>query len=153
MKAAPMASDDPFHLQRFVQAQAPVYPQVLRELQAGRKASHWMWFIFPQLKSLGRSTTAQHYGLQGLAEALAYQAHPVLGARLLECTTWMLAVQGRSALQVLGSPDDLKFRSCMTLFAQAAPDEAAFQQALQQYFAGQPDARTLELLGAEPASD
>eukprot|EP01035_Chromulina_nebulosa_P033646 gene33645-biopygen21788 len=148
-----MASDDPFHLQRFVQAQEPVYPQVLRELQTGRKNSHWMWFIFPQLKILGRSATAQHYGLQNLAEALAYQAHPVLGARLLECTSLMLGVSGRSALQVLGSPDDLKFHSCMTLFAQAAPAQAAYQQALQHYFDGQPDTRTLELLGAAPASD
>ena len=137
---------DPYALQRFVEAQAPVYPQVQAELAAGHKRSHWMWFIFPQLQGLGRSHFARLYGLASLAEAQAYGAHPLLGARLRECTALMLAIEGRSALQVLGSPDDLKFRSCMTLFARALPQEPAFAQALEQYFGGREDEGTLALL-------
>ena len=139
--------DDPHDLQRFVAAQQPVHAQVLEELRAGRKASHWMWFVFPQLRGLGHSEMAQRYGLASAAEARAYARDPLLGARLRECTALMLAVEpGRSARQVLGTPDDLKFRSCMTLFAQIADDPAPFEQALQRYFDGEPDSRTLALL-------
>jgi uncharacterized protein (DUF1810 family) len=139
---------DPFDLQRFVDAQHAVYRQVCAELDAGAKISHWMWFIFPQLRALGRSATARHYGLASRAEAKAYWQHPVLGPRLKDCTERMLAVQGRSALQILHAPDDLKFRSCMTLFAQVAPEEPTFRRALAQYFGGAGDVQTLELLKA-----
>ena len=137
---------DPHDLQRFVDAQQGVYPQALAELRAGAKTSHWMWFVFPQLRGLGHSTMAQHYGLAGLDEARAYRQHPLLGPRLAECTAALLAVQGRSARQILGTPDDLKFRSCMTLFARAAPEEPLFERALAKYFDAVPDPRTLELL-------
>ena len=137
---------DPFDLERFVRAQAPVYEAVRAELAAGRKRSHWMWFVFPQLRGLGRSSTAQHYGITSLEEARAYLAHPLLGKRLRECCGLMLAVQGRSANQILGSPDDLKFRSCVTLFALAAPEEAVFRQALDKYYGGEPDPQTLAAL-------
>lgn len=136
---------DPFDLQRFVDAQQGVYAQVRTELAAGCKRSHWMWFVFPQLKGLGRSTTAQHYGIASKAEAQAYWAHPLLGPRLKECTELVLAVEGRSAQQVFGPPDDLKFRSCMTLFARAS-GEPVFARALQKYFGGEADPRTIELL-------
>ena len=138
--------EDPHDLRRFVEAQQPVWPQVRAELAAGAKRSHWMWFVFPQLKGLGRSAAAQHYGIASREEALAYWRHPVLGPRLKECTELVLAVPGRTVLQILGSPDDLKFRSSMTLFAQVAPGEPAFRQALDRCFGGQPDALTLRLL-------
>ena len=137
---------DPFNLQRFVDAQAPVYAGVLDELRAGKKTTHWMWFIFPQLKELGRSPTAKKYGISSLAEAIAYLEHPLLGQRLLECTALMLAARGKSALEILGSPDDLKFRSCMTLFMAARPDLPVWQAALDQYFGGKADAATVGLL-------
>lgn len=133
-------------LQRFVDAQDPVYRQVLGELHAGAKASHWMWFVFPQLRGLGHSTLARYYGLASRAEAEAYWHHPVLGARLLQCSELVLAVSGKTALQIFGSPDELKFRSSVTLFEHAAPDAAVFAQALKKYYAGERDARTLELL-------
>jgi uncharacterized protein (DUF1810 family) len=137
--------DDPFDLQRFVDAQAGVYPQVCAELAAGRKASHWMWFVFPQLKGLGASSMAQHYGIGSRAEAQAYWAHPLLGPRLRQCTELVLAAEGRGAHAIFGSPDDLKFRSCMTLFAQAT-GEPLFDEALRRYSDGRPDPRTLALL-------
>lgn len=137
--------DDPFNLQRFVDAQAPVYRQVCAELAAGRKTSHWMWFVFPQLRGLGRSATAQHYGIGSTAEARAYWTHAVLGARLKHCTELVLAVEGRSAHEIFGPPDDLKFRSCMTLFAQVT-GEPLFTRAIDRYFGGQADPATLELL-------
>ena len=137
---------DPHDLQRFVEAQDPVYAQVCAELAAGAKTSHWMWFVFPQLKALGRSAVAQHFGIASRAQAQAYWQHPLLGPRLKECSGLVLAVEGRTALQILGSPDNLKFRSCMTLFAQVAPHEPVFQRALDKYFGGEGDARTLELL-------
>ena len=140
-------SDDPHDLQRFVAAQAPVYAHALAELQAGAKRSHWMWFVFPQLKALGRSATAQRFGIVDLDEAAAYWRHPLLGPRLKACTEALLAIDGKSALQILGAPDDLKLASSMTLFARAAPDERVFGRALDKYFDGRPDARTLELLG------
>lgn len=133
-------------LQRFVEAQAPVYKTVLKELSVGKKSSHWMWFIFPQLRALGRSPTAKYYGLENAAEALAYWQHPVLGQRLLECTQLVLAHQGSTVHDIFGSPDDLKFRSCLTLFAQVAPDEPVFGQALGCFFDGRPDEATLDLL-------
>ena len=139
-------ADDPFDLQRFVDAQQPVIDEVRAELAAGAKASHWMWFIFPQLQSLGRSSMARHYGLASLDEAKAYWQHPLLGPRLKECSELVLAVQGKTALQILGSPDDLKFCSCMTLFERAAPDEPVFGRALQKFYAGRRDAMTLQLL-------
>jgi len=137
--------DDPFELQRFVGAQQGVYEQACAELAAGQKRSHWMWFLFPQLKGLGRSATAQHYGIASLAEAQAYWAHPLLGARLKQCTELVLAVEGRRAHEIFGAPDDLKFRSCMTLFAQAT-GEPIFTRALFKYFGGEADERTIELL-------
>jgi len=138
--------DDPFHLERFVEAQAPIYAQALAELRAGDKQSHWMWFVFPQLAGLGLSPTAQRYAIGSLEEARAYLDHPLLGPRLRECSAAVNAVEGRSAHQIFGSPDDLKFRSSMTLFRETAPDEPIFQEALDRYFPGEPDPRTLELL-------
>jgi len=140
--------NDPHHLQRFVLAQDPIYPQVCAELAAGAKASHWMWFVFPQLKALGRSATAQFFGIASRDEALAYWQHPVLGPRLKACAELVLAVEGKTALQIFHSPDDLKFRSSMTLFAQVAPREPVFDRALDKYFGGKGDAQTLELLKA-----
>jgi uncharacterized protein (DUF1810 family) len=140
---------DPHDLQRFVVAQEVVYPRVIEELARGRKASHWMWFVFPQLKALGRSATALRYGIASQAETGAYLAHPLLGARLVECTRLMLAVDGKSALQVLGSPDDLKLRSSMTLFASIAGAAPEFDAVIERYFAGQADPATLALLAAQ----
>jgi uncharacterized protein (DUF1810 family) len=138
--------DDPFDLQRFVAAQDSVYDQVKAELAAGAKTSHWMWFVFPQLKALGRSGTAQRFGIASKAEAEAYLRHPVLGARLKECCSLVLAVEGRSALQIFGSPDELKLRSCLTLFEQVAPHEPLFGQLLDRYYVGERDVATLRLL-------
>ncbi len=140
------AAADPFDLQRFVAAQDAVWPQVRGELAAGAKSSHWMWFVFPQLRGLGRSATARHFGLASLDEAAAYWRHPVLGARLKEACALLLAVEGRSARQVLGPPDDLKLRSCATLFERAAPGEPAFARLLDKYFGGARDDATLALL-------
>jgi uncharacterized protein (DUF1810 family) len=137
---------DKFNLRRFVEAQSPIFQQVTSELTAGRKTSHWMWFIFPQIRGLGRSPTAVEYAISGLDEARAYLAHSVLGARLKECTRLVLRVDNRSALQIFGSPDDMKFRSCMTLFAQASPDDDIFARALQKYFDGIPDRMTVDRL-------
>ena len=134
------------NLDRFVEAQAPVYDRALAELKAGRKQSHWMWFVFPQIAGLGRSPMAQHYAIQNLAEARAYLADPLLGPRLRECTQAVLDVESRTAHEIFGSPDDLKFRSSMTLFAQAAPDENLFHAALEKYFGGEGDALTVEKL-------
>lgn len=142
---------DTFDLNRFVTAQEPVYDAVVRELAAGRKSSHWMWFIFPQLRGLGRSSTATFYGIASAAEALAYWRHPLLGARLLECCSVLLRIKGKTALEVLGSPDDMKLRSSMTLFERAAPDATVFAQVLELYFDGQRDSRTLELVGGPRA--
>ncbi|MGB7245131.1 MAG: DUF1810 domain-containing protein [Methylovirgula sp.] len=137
-----------YNLDRFVTAQAPLYGRVCDELRAGHKTSHWMWFIFPQIAGLGSSPTARFFAIASLAEAVAYLQHPVLGPRLGECTNLVNGVEGRSAFDIFGSPDDLKFRSSMTLFNEAASasDTSVFQQALDQYFAGEPDRRTLEIL-------
>jgi uncharacterized protein (DUF1810 family) len=133
-------------LQRFVQAQAPVIDTVRAELARGRKASHWMWFVFPQISGLGRSAMAQRYAIASLDEAQAYAAHPMLGARLRELTALVMAVEGRSAYEIFGTPDDLKFHSSMTLFARAAPDEPLFHGALEKYFGGREDSATVERL-------
>jgi uncharacterized protein (DUF1810 family) len=129
-------------LERFVSAQEGVIDSVREELRAGRKRSHWMWFVFPQLEGLGTSAMARHYGIASLEEARAYLAHPVLGPRLRECCALMLAVPQRSAHEILGSPDDLKFRSCLTLFTLAAPDEPLFRDCLDRFYGGQLDPRT-----------
>ncbi|MHB1248180.1 MAG: DUF1810 domain-containing protein [Polaromonas sp.] len=133
-------------LQRFVEAQNPVYKQVCAELAAGAKTSHWMWFVFPQLKGLGRSELAKHFGIASTAEAEAYWQHAVLGKRLKECVELVLAVEGKTPLEIFGSPDDLKFQSSLTLFAMAAPQEPVFNRALTKYFGGDRDMRTLKLL-------
>ena len=139
-----MAAADPFDLERFVVAQADVFAAVEDELRAGRKRSHWMWFIFPQLRGLGHSPAAQFYGVGSLAQARAYLAHPLLGPRLVRCTELVLALTGRSPNAIFGSPDDLKFHSSMTLFALAdeAP-ESVFRTALERYFSGRVDDRTM----------
>jgi uncharacterized protein (DUF1810 family) len=144
---------DGFDLQRFVTAQAPVFETALGELKAGRKRSHWMWFIFPQLRGLGRSSTAEFYGLASLEEARAYLAHRLLGARLSGCVETVLAIEGRSLHAIFGAPDDMKFQSSMTLFARAAASrESPFWRALDRYCEGRMDERTLALLDGE-ASD
>jgi uncharacterized protein (DUF1810 family) len=138
--------DDPFDLQRFVAAQAPVYDGVCAELSAGRKRSHWMWFIFPQIRGLGSSAMAQRYAIASLAEAAAYLDHQVLGARLRACTGLVNAVDGRSVHEIFGSPDDMKFHSSMTLFLRASPEDASFRTALDKYFSGKLDQATIERL-------
>ena len=140
------ASDDPYDLARFVAAQEPIYADALAELAAGRKRSHWMWFVFPQLEGLGASAMAQRYAIHSLAEARAYLAHPLLGARLRECVGLINNIEGRSAHEIFGSPDDLKFHSSMTLFAAAAPQEPLFGEALHKYFADRRDPLTLAKL-------
>jgi len=130
-------------LQRFVDAQAPVIDAVMAELEAGQKRTHWMWFIFPQFKTLGRSATARYYGIASVGEARAYLVQPVLGERLKACTRAVLTHHDKSANVIFGSPDDLKFRSSMTLFSLAAPEEPLFRQALAQFFEGVPDPLTL----------
>ena len=140
------SSTDPFHLERFVLAQDPVYKHVLSELQAGEKMSHWMWFIFPQIRGLGRSSISIEYAISSRDEARAYLQHPVLGARLKECTRLVLLVERRSAFEIFNEPDDMKFRSSMTLFAQVSSDDDIFERALQKYFDGLPDRLTLDRL-------
>ena len=135
-----------FFLDRFVSAQAEVYSRVLEELRAGSKRGHWMWFIFPQLKGLGRSEHAFYYGIGSLEEASAYLRHPVLGPRLVQCTQAVNEVEDRTVHEIFGSPDDMKFRSSMTLFARAGEDDTVFRAALEKYFGGKPDPLTMELL-------
>jgi uncharacterized protein (DUF1810 family) len=132
-------------LGRFVEAQESIYPRVVAELAAGRKQSHWMWFIFPQIEGLGSSAMAQRYAIISRAEASAYLAHPVLGPRLIECTRLVLAVTGKTIHDILGSPDDIKFRSSMTLFAAVSP-EPIFGEAIAKYYGGQCDQVTLDIL-------
>jgi uncharacterized protein (DUF1810 family) len=138
-----MNDDD---LQRFVQAQESCMDDVMAELRAGRKRTHWMWFVFPQLRGLGRSQMAWRFGLQSRGEAAAFLAHPLLGARLRECVALVLAVDGRSAHDIFGSPDDLKLRSCLTLFRAIDGAEGVFGRALDKYYGGEPDPATLALL-------
>jgi uncharacterized protein (DUF1810 family) len=141
-----MTDADPFDLQRFVTAQAQLIDSVRAELARGRKATHWMWFVFPQIAGLGFSAMAQRYAIASLDEARAYAAHGLLGARLKECTGLVLAAVPRSAYEIFGSPDDRKFHSSMTLFAHAAPDETLYHRALTEFFAGREDQATLERL-------
>jgi len=134
---------DPYDLQRFVEAQNPVYAKVCSELREGRKRSHWMWFVFPQIVGLGSSPLARKFAISSLVEAAAYLVHPILGPRLAECTKLVNLVEGRSVAEIFGHPDDLKFRSSMTLFARARQDNQVFVAALQKYFKGEPDPATL----------
>ena len=140
------AMNDPFDLARFVEAQDAVYPGVLAELAAGHKRSHWMWFVFPQLAGLGRSAMAQRYAIVSADEAAAYLAHPLLGARLRQCSALVLAQAGHDIADVFGAVDARKFHSSMTLFAEVAPDEAVFQDCLNEFFDGLADQATVDLL-------
>ena len=140
-------ASDPHDLTRFVEAQARDYDRALAEVRAGRKQSHWMWYVFPQFEGLGFSPTSQRYAIRSRAEADAYLQHPVLGPRLLEITEATLDLQSRSASDVFGSPDDMKLRSCATLFASVSPPGSVFHQLLDRYFDGNPDEKTLRLIG------
>ena len=141
-----MAGGDPFDLGRFLDAQRPTYDAALAEIRRGRKHTHWMWFVFPQLAGLGHSSTSRRYAIHGLEEARHYLAHPMLGPRLGECAEALLEIHGLTASEIFGAPDDLKLRSSMTLFAAAAGPGSAFDRVLERYFGGEPDQRTLELL-------
>ncbi|HEX7795543.1 MAG TPA: DUF1810 domain-containing protein [Vicinamibacterales bacterium] len=142
-----MSSDapDPFDLKRFVSAQEADYTRALEEIAAGRKRSHWMWYIFPQCAGLGLSATSRHYAIGSLDEARAYLAHPILGPRLIECAEAALSVKGRSAHDIFGSPDDMKLRSSVTLFSLVSPENSVFHRVLEKYFEGKRDQRTLDL--------
>jgi uncharacterized protein (DUF1810 family) len=142
--------DDPFSLDRFVEAQDVVFDAVLAELRAGQKRGHWMWFIFPQIAGLGISPTADFFAIKSLAETEAYLAHFLLGPRLRQCTKIVNELDGRTLLEIFGDPDRMKFRSCMTLFARSAPDDAIFTQALQKYCRGEEDPMTLAALSGHP---
>src|SRR5438034_447336 len=140
--------EDPFDLQRFVTAQSHAWDDVCAELRRGRKLTHWMWFVFPQLAELGRSATAKFYGLSGADEARAYLAHPMLGARLKTCWEILLQLEQRTAVEIFGAIDATKLRSCLTLFAAVSRNEAVFQECLLRYFGGEADSMTLSLLAA-----
>ena len=142
----PPDDPDPFDLKRFVRAQESDYKPALEEIAAGRKRSHWMWYIFPQFAGLGLSPTSRHYAIGSLDEARAYLAHPILGSRLIECAEATLAVEGRSAHDIFGSPDDMKLRSSVTLFALVSPEHSVFHRVLEKYFDGKRDERTLDLV-------
>jgi uncharacterized protein (DUF1810 family) len=146
----PGVADDPHDLLRFVRAQEKNYAQALAEIRSGRKRSHWMWYIFPQYEGLGFSSTSRRYAIKSDAEARAYLGHSVLGPRLLECAEAALHVEGRSAFEVFGSPDDVKLRSCATLFACVSPADSVFERLLNKYFHGERDDKTLRLLGSMP---
>jgi uncharacterized protein (DUF1810 family) len=141
-----MTDGDPFNLNRFRKAQQGIYDLVLAEIRGGRKESHWMWYIFPQYDGLGTSAMAQRYAIKSVAEAEAYLGDPLLGPRLLECAEAALAIPGRSASEVFGYPDDMKLRSCATLFAAVSPPDSVFERLLEKYFAGERDERTTQLL-------
>jgi len=143
--------DDRYDLKRFVDAQQGTYLRAIAELRGGRKRSHWIWFIFPQIEGLGQSPTSQRFAISSPDEARAYFDHPMLGPRLLECTRLVNLIEGRSANEIFGYPDDLKFRSSMTLFAESIPQEPLFRYALQKYSNGEPDRLTLERLGSAKA--
>ena len=142
-------NNDPYNLQRFLEAQAMNYDDALAELKAGEKRSHWMWYIFPQYKGLGMSRMSQEYAIQSLDEARAYSKHPLLGDRLHECSETVLSIDDYSAYDILGSPDDMKLRSCATLFAVVSPCEPLFMQILDRFYQGEKDRQTLDLLGIE----
>ena len=141
---------DPHKLNRFVQAQEDDCGQALSEIRSGRKQSHWMWYIFPQFDGLGFSSTSKRYSIKSIAEAEAYLAHPVLGPRLKECAEAVLHVEGRSAFEIFDSPDDLKLKSCATLFAYVSPVGSVFDRLLDKYYQGERDSKTLHLLGTAP---
>ena len=143
--------NDPYHLDRFVQAQANSYAQALEEIRSGRKRTHWMWYIFPQLDGLAFSATSKRFAITGIEEARAYLAHPVLGPRLLECGEAVVALEGRSVEEIFGSPDDLKLRSSATLFAAVLPSGSVFDRVIAKYYDGVRDSKTLRLLGIGPA--
>ena len=140
------SSTDPFDLARFVQAQAGSYDQALAEIRAGRKRSHWMWYIFPQIDGLGFSSMSRRYAIKSIAEATAYLDHPLLGTRLVACCEAALGIEGRSAFEIFGTPDDMKLRSCATLFESVVPARAVFTRVIEKYFDGERDAATLRLL-------
>jgi len=142
--------DDPHDLKRFLEAQESDYPQALAEIKSGQKESHWFWYIFPQFDGLGYSSTSKKYAIKSLAQAKAYLNHAMLGPRLLECCEAALAIKGRSARAIFGSPDDLKMRSCATLFASISPPGSVFDRVLEKYFEGQRDDKTLRLTGIVP---
>jgi uncharacterized protein (DUF1810 family) len=144
------ATDDPHDLSRFVKAQADDYEQALAEIRSGRKRSHWIWYIFPQFDGLGFSSMSKRYAIKTLAEAKAYLAHPVLGPRLVECGEAALGVEGKTATEIFGSPDDMKLKSCATLFACVSPEGSVFDRLLEKYFQGGRDEKTLELIAPEP---
>ncbi len=137
---------DPYNLQRFIDAQARDYRAALAEIRAGRKRSHWMWYVFPQFHGLGFSSTTVHFSIKSADEARAYLDHPLLGSRLRECVDALLALDGCSAHQVFGSPDDLKLKSSMTLFARVSPEGSVFERVIDRYYDGQQDQKTIELL-------
>jgi uncharacterized protein (DUF1810 family) len=137
-------AEDPYNLERFVDAQAPDYDQALAEIQAGRKRSHWIWYIFPQIDGLGFSSMSRRYAIKSVDEARAYLAHPVLGKRLSECFDAVLAIEAKSAFDIFSSPDDLKLKSCATLFARISPPGSVFVRLLDKYFQGEQDRKTLE---------
>jgi uncharacterized protein (DUF1810 family) len=143
----PTGTDDPYNLARFVRAQDRDYEHARSEIRSGRKRSHWMWYIFPQFDGLGFSSTSREYAIKSAAEAEAYLRHPILGPRLMEIAEAAASIQGRSAFEVFGSPDDMKLRSCATLFATVSPAGSVFQRLLARYFDGEPDTETLRLLG------
>jgi uncharacterized protein (DUF1810 family) len=146
MFTGPARMDDPFNLVRFVEAQARFYDAALAELRAGKKTGHWMWFVFPQVAGLGRSSVSQRFAISSLDEVRAYLEDPVLGPRLRTCVEAINGVSGKSAREIFGQPDDMKFRSSLTLFSQVAPEPSVFTEALQKYFNGHPDPLTIELL-------
>jgi uncharacterized protein (DUF1810 family) len=143
---------DPFNLSRFLQAQEDTHAQALSEIKGGQKSSHWMWFIFPQLQGLAFSPKSQHYAIQSLDEAKAYLDHPVLGSRLIECSEAAMSVEGKSAQEIFGTPDDQKLRSCATLFAIVSPAGSVFERLLEKYYGGARDERTLQHLGIRQES-
>ena len=144
------SKDDPYNLSRFMRAQEGDYERALSEVRSGRKRTHWMWYIFPQIDGLAFSSTSQHYSIKSIEEAKAYLAHPVLGPRLLECAEAAVGVAGRSAAEIFGSPDDLKLRSCATLFACVSPPGSVFDRLLGKYYRDGRDGKTLQLLGIDP---
>jgi uncharacterized protein (DUF1810 family) len=146
-------TDDPYNLRRFVQAQEGDYEQALAEIRSGRKRTHWMWYIFPQFDGLGFSSTSERYSIKSAAEAEAYLSHPILGPRLAECAEAVLGVDGRSVFDIFGSPDDVKLRSCATLFGCVSPAGSVFERLLHKYFQGRRDNKTLRLLGVAPETE
>jgi uncharacterized protein (DUF1810 family) len=143
-----MSASDDYDLNRFVAAQRLVYETALGEVRSGRKRSHWMWYVFPQLDGLGRSATSRHFAIRSADEARAYLEHPLLGPRLVECAVAVLEIDGRSAYEIFGSPDDLKLQSCATLFARASGPGSVFSRVLAKYFGGREDEETVRLLAS-----